>query len=156
MISTRFFGSVMALLVVSSVVLGGPLGAEAATKTTSKTKVGYDLYNRNKRYGDEKTAIANPTSRCNTAANKRVHDANVVQAKKDVATFHADTDPRVDELAHTYMDKLTLAWDAMEEPYCGFGAFGNSAAKKSYDKTVARARNEFLTDARKTQVALKK
>lgn len=153
MISTRFFRSVMALFAVFSVVLAGPLGVDAAT---SKVKIRYDLYNRNKKYGDEKIDIMNPTSRCNTAANQKVHDANLVQAKKDIALFNPDTDPRVEELASTYMDKLSLAWDAMEEPYCGFGAFGNSAAKKSYDKTVARARNEFLTDARKTQVALKK
>ena len=139
MISTRFFRSVIAIFAVLTVVLAGPLGAQAATKTKAK-RTTYDLYNRNKHYGDEKTNIANPASRCNTVANRKVHDANLAQAKKDIAPFHPDADPRVEKLAKTYMNKLSLAWDAMEEPYCGFGAFGNTAAKKSYDKTIVRAR----------------
>ena len=153
MIKTRFFSSVIALFVAFWVVSMSPLMAQAATK---KTTIAYNLYNPRKHYGDEKTTISNPASRCNTPANQKARDANLAQAKKDITPFHPDTDPRIGELARTYMDKLTLAWDAMEEPYCGFGAFGNTAAKKSYDKTIARARNEFLTDARKTQVAVEK
>lgn len=156
MTTTRIFGSVIAFFVLFSVVASAPVEAKTKTARTTSRRVGYDLYNRHKRYGDEKVTIADPSSRCDTAANKKAHEANVAQAKKDASAFHPDSDPRISEIYRTYMTKLDLAWGAMEEPYCGFGAFGNSAAKKSYDKTVARARTEFLTEARKTQVALQK
>ncbi len=153
---TRFFSSVVAFFVLFSLVLGAPV--DAATKTVKKTtrKIGYDLYNPRKTYGDEKKEVLNPDSRCDTAANRKVHEVNLVRAEKDGDSFDISTDERIAELYVVYMKKLDMAWGAMEEPYCGFGAFGNKAAKKSYDKTVTRTRNEFLTEARKTQIALQK
>lgn len=153
---TRYFGSVAAFFVLFSLVAAAPVDAATKKVASRSSRVGYDLYNPRKKYGDEKKVIANPESRCNTASNKRAHDANLTQAKKDAATFHPDSDPRIEKLYKEYLTKLDIAWGAMEEPYCGFGAFGNTAAKKSYDKTVARTRSVFLTEARQTQVALQK
>jgi leucyl aminopeptidase (aminopeptidase T) len=154
--TTRFMSSVIAFFVLFALVLAAPV--DAATKIAKKPakKIAYDLYNPRKKYGDEKKEIVNPESRCDTAANRKAHEANLVRAKQDGESFKISTDERVAELHKTYMKKLAMAWGAMEEPYCGFGAFGNSAAKKSYDKTVTRTRNEFLTEARKTQIAVKK
>lgn len=152
----RYLSSVVAFFVLFSLVAAVPVDAAAKKVVKRSSRIGYDLYNPRKKYGDEKKVIANPESRCNTASNKRAHDANLVQAKKDVVAFHPDSDPRIEKLYKEYLTKLNIAWGAMEEPYCGFGAFGNSAAKKSYDKTVARTRDLFLTEARQTQVALKK
>ena len=152
---TRLLSSVTAFFVFFSVVVAVPVEAAAKKKVVTASKR-LDLYSPKKKYGDEKKAITDPESRCITASNKKAHEANLAQAKKDAATFHPDADPRIAELYKTYLTKLDLAWGAMEEPYCGFGAFGSAAATKSYQKTIARTRNEFLTEARKTQVALQK
>lgn len=153
---TRFFSSLVAFFVVFTLVLAAPV--DAATKTVKKSskRIAYDLYNPRKKYKDEKKEIINPDSRCDTAANRKAHEANLVRAKKDLEPFEAETESQTEELYETYLKKLEIAWAAMQEPYCGFGAFGNSAAKKSYDKTVTRARNEFLTEIRKTQLAVQK
>lgn len=151
---TRLLSSVAAFFVLFSLVAAVPV--EAATKKVVRRTTRLDLYNPRKHYGDEKKVITDPESRCLTASNKKAHEANLAQAEKDAASFHPDSDPRIAELYKTYLTKLDLAWGAMEEPYCGFGAFGSAAATKSYQKTIARTRDEFLTEARKTQVALKK
>lgn len=131
---------------------------EAATKKTTKKKVAktsiaMNLYNPNKRYGDEKKDIKDPTSRCLTAAAKAAR-------VKDLATYEADgkkieglgtpEHPLTDDYKK-YETSLEYAWGAMEEPYCGFGAFGPSAALKSSQKTVLRARTAFLDAVKKNK-----
>ena len=146
---SRFF---LPLAIVAAViVLAMPEATFAAT--AKKKAVAYDLYNPRKTYGDEKAQIVNPTSRCNTPAVKKTHLANEVRAAKDLNSLTASTTPVVGELYQTYLKKLDLAWGAMEEPYCGFGAFGPKAAIASYQKSVTRTRNEFLLQARKIQNA---
>lgn len=97
------------------------------------------------------TALANPTSRCVTAASKKVR-------QKDLTTLLEDGKkvPGIEEPTHPlakpynkYKTDLEFAWGAMEEPYCGFGSNGYSAAFKSYQKTVVRARAAFLDAVKK-------
>ena len=45
-----------------------------------------------------------------------------------------------------------MAWEAMQQPYCGFGAFGASAAQKSFTKTLTRARTNYLAQVKKSTV----
>ena len=100
-----------------------------------------DLYNPRKHYGDEHINIANPASRCTTAAFKQIYNNAVAQAKKDIAT-------RSDAASKTYTQDIEIAWQAMQQPYCGFGAFGSGAAKKSFIKTIDRARTGFFAAAK--------
>ncbi len=49
----------------------------------------------------------------------------------------------------TYRNTLETAWAAMEAPYCGYGKEGSKSAKKSYVKTVDRARIAFFAALKK-------
>lgn len=110
-----------------------------------------DLYNPNKKYGDEKTDINNPTSRCTGADFKKMYQDGLVTAKKDFDTARGggEASPALTAAFETYKKDIDYGWEAMEEPYCGFGAFGASAAKKSFQKTLTRARAAFLAEAKK-------
>lgn len=152
---------VFSTLAVFSLVLGlfSPFAAEAATKKkvvkkqAAHVSIAMNLYNPKKRYGDEKIEIVNPTTRCLTAAAKKAH-------LKDLQALEADGKKinGLDEPGHALADDykkyetaLEYAWGAMEEPYCGFGAFGSSAALKSYQKTVLRARTTWLDAVKKNK-----
>ncbi len=126
----------------------------AATKTTA-SKAGYAayLYNPNKTYKDEKKVIDDSASRCNTPAMRAAHIKNLDKAVADGKVYHLTPEsvsttqplPPIGVAYKTYLDGLAMAWDAMNEPYCGFGAFGTKAANKSYTKSVTRTRARFLT-----------
>lgn len=106
-----------------------------------------DLYNPNKTYGDEKVTIDDSSSRCLTADFKKLHDAALALAEKDInARKNADgaIPASIQKAVDDYRKELDTAWQAMHEPYCGFGAFGTSAAKKSFQKTLDRGRANFL------------
>ncbi len=121
-------------------LLTAPLVSQAATKKL-------DLYNPHKKYKDEKTAIENPASRCTTAVFQKMHKDAVSQAEKDVAalkTKMGTLDAKTEVLTKSYLDEIELAWEVMQEPYCGYGAFGATAAQKSLQKTLTRARANFL------------
>ncbi len=144
------FGAVLSIFVMS----GSPLVAEAATVKAKAIR--YDLYNPRRTYGDEKKEIVNAASRCVTKEMIALHVKNEERAKKEAESFEVDEDSDLEDNYQLYLMKLDIAWDAMQQPYCGFGAFGMSAARKSYDKTIERARTEFLTAAKRSQSALAK
>lgn len=136
---------VLSSLAVFSLALAlfSPVSAEAATAKKKKVTV--------RSGGVSMTALANPTSRCVTAASKKVR-------QKDLTTLLEDGKkvPGIEEATHPlakpynkYKTDLEFAWGAMEEPYCGFGSNGYSAAFKSYQKTVVRARAAFLDAVKK-------
>lgn len=131
--------SLFALLVLSAL----PISTQAAK---------LDLYNPKKKYGDEKITINNTASRCTGAAFKTLHSKAEIQAKKDLAKL-IDQDGNVSKTVadafKIYAQDIALGWAAMEEPYCGFGAFGSTAAKKSFNKTITRARADFLAKSAK-------
>lgn len=101
---------------------------------------------------DEKN-FSNPTSRCDTPAMRKLHAQNVGIMEDDIEHFG---DEAGDKAVESYKDKLDIIWDAMAEPYCGYGSRGVSAAKKSYNKSIGRARAEFLAQAKKVEATLKK
>lgn len=84
-----------------------------------------------------------PASKCVTAATKASRDAYHARMEKDVAPYLQNTN--AEKFVKAYRDGLVVDWDAMEEPYCGFGAYGAKSAIKSYTKSVERKRNTFLT-----------
>jgi hypothetical protein len=132
-------------------VLLAPATSFAKTKKkivrkTRKSLTSY-LYNPRKTYGDEKIVIANPTSRCTTASMKALHASKLALAKKDGESVTLTGG--VDTAFRTYMNGLDTLWNAMEEPYCGYGAFGLTAARSSYEKTADRLRAAFLKEAKK-------
>ncbi len=138
-----------------------PRTGEAATvkKTSAKKTIAYDLYNPNRKYKDEKIEIDDTASRCNTPAMKIVHGKNLAKALEDGKlygfTFESVSGTTLlspgEQAFKTYLDGLDIAWGAMEEPYCGFGAFGTQAANKSYNKSVTRLRARFLEAIKKTK-----
>lgn len=139
-----FFVSITTLATLLS-----PLGVEAATKkkkVVSRKGIAAYLYNPRRTYKDEKVDPKNPASRCNTPAMRALHVQNVKRAQKDAEAIGvtSSTQSVLGEAFRAYEKDLTLAWGAMTEPYCGYGAFGISAARKSYDKSVARLRQRFL------------
>ena len=110
-----------------------------------------DLYNPKKKYADEKIDIKNPTSKCVTERSKKSHLANLERAEKEGVQFGVSSTTKGDmaDAYRTYLEGLDIIWEAMEEPYCGFGAFGVKAAYHSYDKSIIRLHDRFF-------VALKK
>ncbi len=144
------FGAILSIFVMS----GSPMAAEAATKKTKA--IAYDLYNPRRTYGDEKKEITNTASRCVTKEMIALHAKNEDRAKKDAEPFKIEKGSDLEDDFELYFRKLDVAWDAMQQPYCGFGAFGMKAARKSYDKTIERARTEFLTVAKRSHLALAK
>jgi predicted membrane-bound mannosyltransferase len=98
---------------------------------------------------DEKVAIADPTSKCLTKEMTALHAATVAQMDKDIAAAgdrHASS-------TEMYREKVDIVWEAMHEPYCGYGSMGMKAVKKSYKKSVERIRQAFLLE---TKIALAK
>lgn len=107
-----------------------------------------DLYNPNKRYGDEKIAINDSSSRCLTAASQKLYNAAVLQADKDFSAAKNKESASFKAAYKIYEKDISLGWEAMKQPYCGFGAFGASAAQKSLQKTLTRARTNFLAQVK--------
>jgi hypothetical protein len=94
--------------------------------------------------GKDEANFADPTSRCNTAAMQSVNKQAVNQMLADIKGRHAESS----EAAKLYAYKLDIIWDAMLQPYCGYGSRGMTAVKKSFDKSVARSRAAFLGETK--------
>jgi len=160
--SLSVFGRiVLAGALVSVLLLPGTVEAKTATKIVKKnvkTTYAAHLYIKGKVYKDEKVAFENPVSRCNTASMRALHAQMVARAGKDMAGLDvspSSTSPFVAP-AKTYLEGLTVLWSAMEEPYCGYGAFGTSAARHSYEKNANRLQTNFLHDVKKIKSKLGK
>ncbi len=91
-------------------------------------------------------------TRCLSKGIKNMYDVAVRQMKKDVAVAGNGNEDAVKR----YQDNLALVWEAMNEPYCGYGTRGVSAVQKSLNKTISRTRAEFLKVAAQNKIALKK
>lgn len=107
-----------------------------------------DLYNPKIKYKDERTTVKNAASRCLTKDMKSLHASMVSRAKKTAEGYNKNITTKQRKLLtsayQTYQKDLAVIWIAMEQPYCGFGAFGVSAAKKSYQNSVNRSHAAFL------------
>ena len=85
---------------------------------------------------------ATKISRCVTKDTKNLHAGTLARYTKDITPFL--TNQKTESARQAYTDSVTLAWEAMEQPYCGFGSPGASSARRSYIKTIQRARTAFL------------
>ena len=137
-------------------LLAAPVSTLAATKASSGAAFRRMMYNPKKTYKDEKVAITNSATRCLTASTKAAHAKASAQsaALEKKYNLTASSTGLVADAFTSYQNDLTLAWDAMNEPYCGFGAFGVTAVLKSYNKSIERASARF-TDAMKDPAKLK-
>ncbi len=139
---TRVCTAVVALSTVIGLV--APFSVEAATKKVAKKKVTRYHMSVSAIKGKDEKDFANPVSRCLTADMKALYKGDVAQMEKDIAKVGTGHDAAV----ASYKMKLDTVWGAMEQPYCGYGAYGMTAVKKSFNKSVERARAEFLAEAK--------
>lgn len=98
-----------------------------------------------------------PTSKCVTATTQATRDKALVQMEKDIAPYLKDK--KAESVVAEYKQNLQTAWEAMEQPYCGYGAYGTASAIKSFTKSITRARASFLEkikDPAKAKVSLMK
>lgn len=133
-----------ALLGMASTLLM-PMAVHAATKEVVKKKkiTRYHLSISSTPGRDERN-FDDPTSRCLTPAMKALDKGAVNQMNKDIEKVGAGHDAAV----ATYKMKLDTIWSAMEQPYCGYGSRGIAAVKKSFLKSIDRARTEFLAEVK--------
>ena len=140
------FGLVFAFVCVGIL----PHSVSAATKTAKTVAaIPRDLYISGYRYNDEKTVFGDVSTRCVTSATKALRAKDVSQAIKDEETYNIKGDEELEKAYKKYLDGLDLSWEAMLEPYCGFGSHGVAAAQKSYVKTVSRVRATFMAQVKK-------
>ena len=90
--------------------------------------------------GKDETNFADPETRCNTAEMRTLNKQAINQMLTDIKQRKADGS----QAAKLYQYKLDLIWDAMLQPYCGYGSRGITAVRKSFQKSVNRARTAFL------------
>jgi len=87
-----------------------------------------------------------PSSKCVTASTKATYASVSARMESDIAPYAAVA--VASDAIKAYRSEMTTAWDAMNEPYCGYGAYGTASAVKSYAKSVDRARTAFVTAIR--------
>lgn len=90
-----------------------------------------------------------PKTKCVTTATKKLHADALARMEKDIAPYANSAS--IAPVIERYREVLAMAWEAMEEPYCGYGAYGSASAAKSYSKTAQGARSAFLTEVKKAQ-----
>jgi hypothetical protein len=85
-----------------------------------------------------------PASKCVTAATEAMHASATTQMNKDIAAHKGEA--KAADAMSAYQKDLDTAWEAMESPYCGYGAYGAASAIHSYQKSIARIRAAFLAE----------
>jgi hypothetical protein len=91
------------------------------------------------------TTSAPGATKCLTAEIKKMHAKAIAQMEKDIVSLKT---PNADAIS-VYQSKLEIIWEAMHQPYCGYGSRGVSAVKHSFNKSVNKTRAEFLAAAKK-------
>lgn len=92
---------------------------------------------------------AEPASNCLVPSILKLHAEAVKQLDKDVKK--AGTDHV--KAAAAYRDRIALAWEAMNLPYCGYGSKAGLADEiHSFKKSIQRARADFLAATKKKKV----
>lgn len=93
-----------------------------------------------------------PLTKCVTAASIAKNKAAIEKLEKDIAPYAKNEKSAA--AIKAYRDAVTVAWSALEQPYCGFGKEGPASAIKSFGKSTERARTAFLASV-KNQAAVK-
>ncbi|MCC7357050.1 hypothetical protein IT408_00910 [Candidatus Uhrbacteria bacterium] len=83
-----------------------------------------------------------PASKCVTARTINSHAAVTARFEKDIAPYLKNE--KAAGVIKAYRDAVDVSWDAMKQPYCGFGVYGIASAVKSYTKSTDRARLAFI------------
>lgn len=90
---------------------------------------------------------AAPESVCITKETLSLRANAEAKFTKDTAPY--EKKPGAAQAIATYRQHLDVAWDALNQPYCGYGQTSIASVKKSYTKTVTRASDAFLQAAKK-------
>ena len=101
--------------------------------------------------GTASAADVVPTSKCVTATTEATHNAAVTQMNKDIAPYAIDA--KVANVIEQYKQNIETAWQAMQQPYCGYGSYGTASAIHSLSKSIGRARSTFLTNIKNPSAA---
>lgn len=91
------------------------------------------------------TTVMQP-SKCLNASTIASHNSVTARMETDIAPYASNA--AAADAIKLYRNNLAIAWDAMTEPYCGYGSMGVSAAARSYTKSVERERATFLTNVK--------
>ena len=83
-----------------------------------------------------------PASKCVTATTVNTHTAVMARLEKDIAPYLKNE--KAAGIIASYREAIDVSWEAMKEPYCGFGVYGIKSAVKSYSKSTDRARLAFM------------
>jgi len=135
-----------ALAAIVGLVMISPMSAEAKTVKKTTRRVCYKGFCPAAvsitKGADEKN-FSNPVTRCLTKEITGMYEKAVSQMNADIKE-HGDHPVEAED----YKRRLDITWDAMHEPYCGYGSYGLAAVKHSFDKSVTHARTEYLAEAK--------
>ena len=150
---TRALCLLAATACIASMAVPTIVAAKTKKTKTKHISTAY-LYNPKRHYQDEHVVISNPTSKCVTPTNEAAYASAVKLADKDGSENNVTTSTMtlLGDAYRKYRTGLGYAWGAMEAPYCGYGAFGVSAAQHSLGKSLSRLRRDFLS----SETSLKK
>ncbi len=81
-------------------------------------------------------------TKCVTTVTKKLYADYTTRLLKDTAPY-AGKDAYAKAI-QAYQYELNISWEAMQQPYCGYGTPGLASSIKSFKKTVERARTAFL------------
>jgi len=145
----------LALLTAVIVVFGGTLTSDvqAATKTKAVKKrlvTTRQVKPKTVRIATlklEPSEVADePISKCLVQTIKDLHTKAQKQFDLDVAKYGKDRAGAVDR----YRYRLDISWEAMNDPYCGYGQkTGLGDEIHSFKKSTERARGDFLAAAKR-------
>ena len=93
-----------------------------------------------------------PATLCITTETTKMHEGIVATYEKDIAPYKDNADAQ--QAITSYKEKIDAAWEALQQPYCGYGDTKSlKSTKKSYNKSVTRARSNFSEAVKNLQKA---
>lgn len=148
---TRLF-KYLALLTAFFVVFYGlqPLEAEAKTVTKTKASSAKKIVKKTVyKAVINKPAVVEvlevPVSKCLTKQINNLYTQALKQIDIDVTKRGTDHEAAVQK----YKFRINMAWEAMNDPYCGYGNTSGLADEvHSLKKSIDRARSDFLKETK--------
>lgn len=145
----------IAVLTAVLVVFGGALASDVQAATKTKTVKKKAVATKQIKAKTVKIAtlkvvpdeeISEPVSKCLV---KTIIDLNA-KAKKQLAADMAKFGKGHEKSVERYQYRVDMAWQAMNDPYCGYGQKTGLADEiHSFRKSVDRARGDFLAEAKR-------
>ncbi len=135
-----------ALTIVGSLAVSAlPMSADAAVKKIKRPIVRKYRVSVSAIKGKDEKNFSDPTTRCLTPAMVTLHNKALKQMEADIEKAGSGHEAAIQK----YRENLDIIWSAMSEPYCGYGSQGVTAVKSSFQKSVARTRDQFLASIKK-------